>query len=181
MKKVFLLITLLSIGILGLFAKDYKNSAGVIVGSFNGLSYKTFVSDNFAIQADLGFGFISTRGTIKFDGFKYSGKEDAWTFQINPNIYYQKNFFNVESVNIAGFIGIGTSLGYAEEYGSSLAIGKWGLNAITGIEFILNKLPITVGLDFRPGYGLMFCKENNIAINMNIFDWALAASVRYCF
>ena len=62
-----------------------------------------------------------------------------------------------------------------------LSLGKFGVNAIAGIECILNDTPISVGLDFRPGYGLLFANQQYGTITTHIFDWALAASVRYCF
>ena len=62
MKKI-LLLAVAALASLGAFAQDYTHSAGLVVGNLNGLSYKYFISDELAIQADLGFGIISTSGS----------------------------------------------------------------------------------------------------------------------
>lgn len=63
--------------------------------------------------------------------------------------------------------------------------GKFGLNAIGGIELGWKKVPLAVGVDFRPGYGIGFneTKMNDVKTKqtLHFFDWALVASVRYCF
>ena len=52
MKKI-LLLAVAALASLGAFAQDYTHSAGLVVGNLNGLSYKYFISDELAIQADL--------------------------------------------------------------------------------------------------------------------------------
>ena len=182
MKKIILLISMAFIATGSLFAQDYNQSVGLVVGSLNGLSYKKFIKENVAVQTDLAFGLVATRASV-YHGGEYlgSGGEHFWTFQLQPNLYYQKNVFNTDWGNIAALVGGGMSLGYAEEFGSDLSMGKWGVNAIAGVEFILNNSPITVGLDFRPGYGLLFTSQSYGILTAHIFDWTLAASVRYCF
>lgn len=177
MKRLLLLISMAFIAAGSLFAQDYKQSFGLVAGSLNGLSYKKFVKENVAIQTDLAFGLLATRATINYYGYSYSGPEHAWTFQLQPNLYYQKNIFNGNSCNIAALVGGGVSLGYASEFYSNIDLGKWGINAIAGVEFILHNAPISIGLDFRPGYGMMFMPD----LALHMFDWALAANVRYCF
>ena len=97
MKRLLLLITMAFIAAGSLFAQDYKQSFGLVAGSLNGLSYKKFVKENVAIQTDLAFGLLATRATINYYGYSYSGPEHAWTFQLQPNLYYQKNIFNGDS------------------------------------------------------------------------------------
>lgn len=70
-----------------------------------------------------------------------------------------------------------------------LTYGKFGLNAIGGIELGWKKIPLAVGVDFRPGYGMGFKtdkqKQGGVETKttdlLHFFDWALVASVRYCF
>ncbi|MEE0973658.1 MAG: hypothetical protein U0L34_06035 [Paludibacteraceae bacterium] len=181
MKKIILLISMAFIATGSLFAQDYNQSVGLVVGSLNGLSYKKFIKENVAVQTDLAFGLVATRASGYYAGYVIHGSENFWTFQLQPNLYYQKNVLNTDWGNIAALVGGGMSLGYAEEFGSDLSMGKWGVNAIAGVEFILNNSPITVGLDFRPGYGLLFASQPYGVITAHIFDWTLAASVRYCF
>ena len=182
MKKIILLFASIMLSTTCIYSQEYKNSIGIVAGSLNGLSYKTFVKENVAVQTDLAFGLLATRGTVYYAGYAFSGEEHVWTFQLQPNVYYQKNIHDVAWGGIDAFVGGGASLGYAEEFGSDLSLGKFGLNAIAGIELILVDAPITVGLDFRPGYGMLFANiEDYMPITMHVFDWALAASVRYRF
>lgn len=179
MKRILLLISMAFIATSSLFAQDYNQSFGLVAGSLNGLSYKKFVKENVAIQTDLAFGLLATRFTEYdyYSGYSVSGEGHLWNFQLQPNLYYQNNVLNGNNLNIGAFIGGGVSLGYAQGFYNDLPLGKWGINAIAGIEFILNKTPLTIGLDFRPGYGMLFTSNQSL----HMFDWALAASVRYCF
>ena len=177
MKKLLVLL-FLTITIM-LSAQTYKQSAGLVLGSFNGFSYKTFMSENVALQADLGFGLLATQGSIGLVGYKglVYGVEQHWSFHFNPNLYYQKTFHEENWGDISAFVGGGVSLGLASEFSDSMVFGKWGFNAIAGIEFSLDDAPFTFGLDFRPGYEMMF----GHGIYGNFFDWAIAASARYTF
>lgn len=177
MKKIFLSFFL--IATIALSAQNYKQSVGLVVGSFNGFSYKNFISNNVALQTDLGFGLLATRGSIGMVGYEglIYGIEHHWSFHFNPNLYYQKTFHEENWGNISAFAGGGLSLGLASEFRNSMVFGKCGFNAIAGIEFELDDAPFTFGLDFRPGYEMMF----GHGIYGNFFDWAIAASVRYTF
>ena len=71
--------------------------------------------------------------------------------------------------------GAGLTLGEINNYSSNACIGgKFGVNAIMGLEYQL-PAPLTLGLDFRPGYGLFFDQDYNI----NAFDWKLVVALRY--
>lgn len=253
MKKI-LLLAVAALASLGAFAQDYTHSAGLVVGNLNGLSYKYFISDELAIQADLGFGIISTSGSYASsnevsyskDGYSSISKEkgtlnfkaNLWAFQLAPNFIWQRNFASFDWASLDFFVGGGITLGYAQltkatatsykgewcykfEYGDYKEeetddyeweetytidedaypddFGKFGINAIAGVEMALKGAPITIGLDFRPGYGLLFTghdddykehkkdveedggKYKANAFNYSFFDWTLAATVRYTF
>lgn len=247
MKKI-LLLAVAALASLGAFAQNYEHSAGVVVGNLNGLSYKHFISDELAIQADLGFGIVSTSGSlvdlkkISKDDYKSSVKSTCqsnaslWTFQIAPNFIWQKNIASMDWANLDFFVGGGISLGYAkmtkieglkgevvtningqevkEKYGEEAyryqkdsdwkdyydkAYGKFGINAMAGVEFAFTGAPITLSVDFRPGYGLLFTGDKtesekeeakkykevggsySRSTTYNFFDWTLAATVRYTF
>lgn len=177
MRRILLLISMAFIATSSLFAQDYKQSFGLVAGSLNGFSYKKFVNENVAIQTDLAVELLATRATMYYSGYIFSGQEHAWSLQLQPNLYYQNNVFYGDWGNIAAYVGGGVSLGYAQEFYSNLDLGKWGINAIAGVEFILNNTPITIGLDFRPGYGMLFTGTQSL----HMFDWVLAANVRYYF
>ena len=66
---------------------------------------------------------------------------------------------------------------------------KFGINALVGLELDLAAVPLVVGFDFRPGYGMGYrsqkqdfkgVTETSKTIT-NFFDWTLAASLRYKF
>lgn len=202
-----------------IYAQDYKHSIGIVAGSLNGLSYKQMVNENLVFQADLGLGLLSTRGQAyliyndsyfddlvldsKISKVKWIQNEiNLWSFQFQPSLYSQKNIVNLTWGNIAGFIGGGITLGYSTELIPELSnsfyiydYGKVGANIITGIELIFKKVPITLGVDFRPGFGMLVTRDvvliqkepgdpvvevyNTIIYPM--FDWGLAMSLRYAF
>ena len=142
---------------------------------------------------------------------------DFLEFQVNPNIVFQSEISSWGWGSLDWFIGGGLSVGLLYQYGDIMykgeltgnewktisrqdmkdmgqkekdfTYGKFGLNAIGGIELGWKKIPLAVGVDFRPGYGLGFKtdkqKEGGIETKttdlLHFFDWALVASVRYCF
>ena len=55
----------------------YKHSIGATVLSFNGVSYKTFLTDNLALSVDAGF-----KWTVPVLGI-------ACTGEVNPNLMYE--------------------------------------------------------------------------------------------
>lgn len=156
----------------------YKHSIGATVGSMQAFSYKTFVTNHFAIQVDLGTKITCT------DGENFRGL-NIWDLELNPNFMYEGNFVS----GLYGFAGGGVSLGYSWNmwnpdfyyYDHTWDVGKFGINAIVGLEYKLN-IPLTLQLDFRPGYGLLFGEEYYGNVNvLNYFDWSLNAGVRYAF
>ena len=47
-----------------------------------------------------------------------------------------------------------------------------GLNAMLGMEFMFDRIPLTLQLDFRPGLGVLDFDET-------FFDYAIGIGVRY--
>ncbi|MBO4481977.1 MAG: hypothetical protein J5719_05440 [Bacteroidales bacterium] len=159
----------------------YKHGIGGVVGSFNGFTYKTFFTDHLALSVDLGNSFIVTAGEY----YKWVGGLSLYTLQLNPNLMYQGNFV----AGLYGLVGGGVSLGwnwgpyrYIDEprvgRRDIRQIGKFGVNAILGLEYKFN-IPLALQLDFRPGYGLLFSDDKDAT--WNHFDWNLSLSVRYAF
>lgn len=171
----------------------YKHSAGINVGSLEGVSYKTMLSDHFAISTDLGVKFTvsPTKGSINIS---------PQTFELNPNFMYQSALKS----NISFFAGGGVSLGYcwtmlSGNLGKLAAAfsdvrfnaGKFGINAIAGLEYKFNG-PWAISFDFRPGYGMIFYKDayynyddilvvSTKADLVHYFDWGLNLGIRYIF
>lgn len=238
MKKIFTL-AVAAMTAMCAFAQDYTQSVGLVVGSLNGASYKYFISEELAIQADLGFGVMATGGSLvenvestatyrdETEKVKTVNKLNAslWTLQVAPNFIWQKDLTTFDWGKLDFFVGGGLTLGYAKftkgeateyelyEDGKKIDsgkyivkpqldaedcdkdFGKFGINAIAGLELALTDAPITIGLDFRPGYGLMFSGKETIEREFayigtetssytntySFFDWTLAATVRYTF
>ena len=179
-KKVLLLMVAVAMILGQLHAQaPYKHSVGGMVGSLNGFTYKTFVSNHFAIGVDLGVQFIRTDG-------EYFRGVDLYSLSLNPNFTYEGLF----AAGLYGFVGGGFSMAYnwANDYGFLMwmawddfdwvcDLGKFGVNAIMGLEYKFN-IPLVLQFDFRPGYGFLF---NSTPRVWNHFDWNLCISVRYAF
>ena len=169
MKKFILCLITLGLS-MGAFAQD--NEAGLIVGGFNGLSYKKIMSENFAIQTDLAVGFQRT--VFNLEGI--TGPTDLFDFVLNPNFLFNKEL----NSGLYAFVGGGVSLGLAQELLILESYGKFGVNAMLGAGYKFQNFPISLSLDFRPGYGMLF-HGDWLGMVVNTFDWHLAFSARYCF
>lgn len=218
MKKLTLFAALL-LGALTVNAGDYKHSIGVNVGNQYGVSYKAFLfgNENLALQIDLGVRLQETSGSYnyktKVSGQTFSTKGkfkqgNMFTFEVNPNMLYQKEFFSYDGGKLSWFAGGGISLGLLGQYGSvrmkdndeslywyygrwitdetgaKTVYGKFGFNAIGGVELKFTKIPLAISCDFRPGYGLGFWAKdvNGAKVNntFHFFDYEIAVGVRYC-
>ncbi len=208
MKKILLRITLVALFATTIFsanAQNYKHSAGIVVGTMEGLSYKGFISNNLAIQADLVFKVLPTAGTstlsTKFYGeygtsnwsepITVSSSFTGWSFEANPNLLYQSQITDFDECTLYWYAGGGVSLGLGREFsvGQEAGVdGKWGLNAIGGVELAFD-IPLAIFLDFRPGYGMYFTNRIDRVPGLsthtrgitNFFDWGLGLGARYCF
>lgn len=151
----------------------YKHSIGVTTGNLTAVSYKTFLSEHLALQADLGYKYIVTAGQKSMYNIAVQ------TLELNPNVMYEKDI--IKGLYIFG--GGGVSLGYSWstyydlDFYYRFSYGKFGVNAITGAEYKFEKIPLSLQADFRPGYGLLFSRRNT----WSYFDWSLCASARYTF
>lgn len=184
-KRLFLLAAVAVLAGAAQAQQPYKHGVGGVVGTIEGVSYKTFFTENVALQADLGFTF----GTILYDS--YGDRTALWTFELNPNAMYEGSITGWNWGSLWWFAGGGASLGLARpvwtiwdrmNYGplpSSATLGKFGLNAIGGVELTWDDIPLTVQVDFRPGYGLLFRRSGDG--HASYFDWGLTAGVRYTF
>lgn len=155
MKKISIIIaSLLLVFSFSLNAQaPYKHSVGATFGSTDGFSYKTFLMDNFALDIDLGYHWTY------FGGVCHS-------FEVNPNFEYEAS---AHAGGLYWFVGGGLSLGYGYP-----GAGKFGINAIGGIEYKFN-IPLTLQFDLRPGFGTVFNKYGA----GGYFDWGICLGVRY--
>ena len=173
-KKLSLLIVVL--GVVNFSANAYKPDemgAGITLGSIQGVSFKMFFTDNFALQADLGAKVsVERRGGYNDDRFTIHINESYWMFMLNPNGVYQQSFADLSSVSFYWLAGGGLSIGYR-----SPKSGQFGLNAIGGSEAVFHGVPLALQVDFRPGYGLHLTEY----YSRSLLDWSLNVSLRYCF
>lgn len=127
MKKLFV-IALIFVGALSVSANDYTHSVGVVAGGMNGFSYKMFVTENLAFQADLGVGLTATKGISMIETFKHDGEKETmkekdnkvtysmWDFVINPNLMYQTAVGHGFSVFAGGGLSLGMGTQFAANY-----------------------------------------------------------------
>ena len=187
MKKIYLLLTatfLLCLPCNKIMAQvPYKASVGGMYPALiaGGASYKTFLSDNFALQTDL---------LCRMVAAKYIEEKDFLlglygTIELNTNIMYQKKVKEKENFYLFWFIGCGGTLGF-----EFVRInGKFGANAILGLEFVFNKYPLAIQIDLRPGYGMLFNSGGKLNSDFFIpdtnpwhhFEWLIGIALRYTF
>jgi len=164
MKKIFLavVVALFSINAMA------QHEIGAIVGGMNGASYKYWFNDAFALQADLAVGLTEAAGKDASFG--------QYDFTINPNAEYH---WALPVDNLKIYAGGGINIGLCNSLKSNPygVVGKFGINAITGLQYDLSSVPLALAFDFRPGYGLSF-KDSNYTTG-HFFDWKIAFAVRY--
>lgn len=139
MKKIISTLALITCSF-SLFAQDYENSIGLRIGSGYydavGVAFKTFISKDGAIEADLGF-----KG--------YSNRQHSWT-NVSLSGAYQHHFPIGDIENFKWFIGGGLVIAnsfsnYSDREGFNLGIYPTG-----GVEYKLKNAPFVFSADIRP-------------------------------
>lgn len=184
MKKISVILLSLVMGMLLTVNAQapYRHGIGATVGNYNAFSYKTFFTENLAFSVDAGFKWTTSPTTLVENPGHYvwHGHLSPMTIEANPNFMYEAA---IGPKGLHWLAGGGISLGYSwhsyynyATYGGYIAsYGKFGINAIGGVEYTFPNIPLTIQGDFRPGYGLLFRKN----VTVNYFDWAVCAGVRY--
>ena len=155
----------------------YSVSVGGMISPLcpnGGASFKTFFTNNMSFQADIYFKTMLT-GAIKEGYAIYS------SCVINTNFMYQKKLKEQKTSELFWFIGGGISLGC-----TMAGNAKFGTNTIVGLEYVF-KIPLTIQIDMRPGYGMLFSSDNELkGITLHStknpwshFDWLLGLTLRY--
>lgn len=171
----------------------YKHSLGLVAGNINGISYKTFIKDHFAIELDLAGFEVSlcsfyNNYYYQYNYYKYNRTILAMSAPVlHLNFLYQGHF----TKGLYGMVGGGINIGYSftpelrkayrpnmynNPYANWEEFGKAGAGALLGLEYVFEK-PVALQFDFRPGYGILFSDLDYY----NFFDWSLCLSVRYVF
>ncbi len=150
-------------------SQNFTSTIGFRLGGSSGLTYKTFIHENKALEGILSF---------RNDGMQLTALIETYSpanFQIDENIFF--------------YYGYGAHIGYSKKYEDrNFPIGIFepnrtifrtrpviGFNAIVGIEYRFNSLPISASVDTKPYtefFGFPFFKTK-------LFDIGL--SFRYMF
>ncbi|UYW02285.1 hypothetical protein K5I29_05125 [Flavobacterium agricola] len=139
MKKITTFLALVAAST-SLFAQDYDNSIGLRFGSgyydAAGIAFKTFVSRDGAIEADLGFK-------------NYSRRNHNWT-NVSVSGTYQHHFpiGNVE--NFKWFVGGGIVFANSFSNHSDREGFNMGIYPTGGVEYKLKNAPFVFSADIRP-------------------------------
>lgn len=164
MKKITLLLAIVATTFTLSAQSLYNHSVGLYLGSFNGVTYKTFTSSNTAFQCDAGLKVGFWNGAL-------------YGFEINPNYMYQESFKTVRPLQwfVGGGVGIGASWRnyYDHDIYRRAGYFKLGVNAIGGLEYKFN-IPLALQVDLRPGIGFLLGQPTHC-----YFDWVASFSVRY--
>ena len=155
----FVILALVIAGVA--FARPYKYAVGLSTGAFGiGITEKTLFTDHVFMSEDLGYRRKYAAGDLEqFD-----------EFSTYIQCGYQNKITEGEGIDLHWFVGGGVSLGgiYRFRY------GKFGINALAGIEADMKNAPISFAVDFRPGYALGFGDGTAHA-----FDWTIGVSIFY--
>ncbi|PWK28845.1 hypothetical protein LV89_00398 [Arcicella aurantiaca] len=154
MKKhtIILLISFLSISFLS-NAQLYKSALGIRLGPTNGITYKTFVNRNAAIEAI---------GTFRYRGFGLTG-----LYEVHGRAFNSRDFNWL--IGGGGHIYV-----WGNDRPSFLDNNQrtvLGLDGILGLEAKLRNVPLAVSLDWKPAI--------NIINYSSFLNDEIALSVRY--
>ena len=165
MKKLLTLLVAVLVAATTVSAKDYKHSIGMVGGLGIGAQYKTMLTDNFTLIAEMGYFTNPDGGT----GFAYAGVPIA-----NAVFAYQtKPLAEGQGIKMGVYAGGQVKLGYV--LGDA---GVFGVGGAAGIEANMINAPIAFSFDFRPGYAFLFVDG---WAGGHMFDYSFNLGVRYTF
>lgn len=157
-------------------AVPYNNAVGGTIGFMNGFTFKTFPTNHFAIQLDLGYRFIAdyrVHDTRVIPPIPL-------VFSFNPNFMYENACGNGFYWFIGGGLNAGYSLGrYHREYYYAQNF-VFGVNVIGGAEYKFANIPLALQVDARPGFFLFanhHYHDPYLLFDYNFFN----VSARYTF
>ena len=103
--------------------------------------------------------------TMLFGKNGYSYSDSFGILDANANIMFESKVKAWDAGQMLWFLGVGVSSGY--QFQSN---GKVGANVIFGFEYAWANKPVSIQLDYRPGYGAL--------LNRHQTDWGLMLSIR---
>ena len=159
MKRLLLLLPVLFAFCTTASAQNYDQSLGLRGGPLTGLTYKTFIGGNAAVEL---LAATRWRGGLELTGL-YELHNDL---DITPGLQW--------------YYGAGAHVGFWRSYvghpwwtdaGSSAVV--IGVDGIIGVEYTFEDYPINVSLDWKPEFNLIGYR--------GLWGDEGALSVRYCF
>ena len=168
----------------------YKASVGGMISPVisMGVSCKTFFADHVAFQVDFLHKGIYT---VYVKNYSPPYLRDVLIYgalEQNTNVMYQKRIKDQKKSELFWFCGGGVSVGFATP--NSRTFGKFGANAIMGLEFVFKKTPLSIQIDLRPGYGILSYLSppkyptiigGETIYTIHHFDWLVGFTLRYAF
>lgn len=158
MKRIAIISIVLLFTTLSGYAQGYNTGIGFRGGLSAGITGKHFISDQNAVE-----GILSTR----WEGFYLTG-----LYEIHANAF--------EVPGLYWFYGFGGHIGFWDGYKGHPWFDEGtgthtilGIDGIIGMEYVIDAIPFTVGLDWKPGF--------NIFGYTGFWGDELALSVRYIF
>ena len=156
-RTITILLFFLLVSVFTLKAQDYHSGLGLRASVSPGISFKHFFTTNMAGEGIL---------TVRWGGFNATGLAE-WHLPV----------FDTEGFYF--FYGGGAHLGVWDSgkdyYGSSDGSTSLflGVDGIIGLEYAFQDIPLSIGLDWKPGM--------NIISDFGFFFDDLALSFRYLF
>ncbi|MBR1425821.1 MAG: hypothetical protein IJ581_00040 [Paludibacteraceae bacterium] len=176
MKKIFSLLVVVLIT-LGVSARGYQYSLGLVGGSGIGVQMKAMVLPNVTIMDELGY-----FGCYNGINGSYFGLVDQLV------IGWQDIFAEEENMEFSYYVGPQIKGGYLGNDVAGNAVGMVGAGAAAGVEANMMNAPIAVSFDFRPGYAMTMGKNpaaplpgQSDMLFQHLFDWSINLAVRYTF
>lgn len=150
-------------------AAPYNNAIGATVGFMNGVTFKTFPTNHFGIQLDLGYRFIAD--------YRYGGIPVV--LSLSPNFMYESACGNGFYWFIGGGLNIGGSLGRYRNNVHHPGNFVFGVNVIGGAEYKFANIPLALQVDARPGFFIFANRHHDpyVLFDYNFFN----VSARYTF
>ena len=134
MKKLLLLLSITCIAICSVNAqsmgRSYKTALGIKVWDGAGISFKTFVAPNNALEV-IGY-------------FYSSGTRLTGLYEIHGNIS--------DAPGLKWYIGPGAHLGFYNYKGYNGDKVVAGVDGVLGLDYKINKAPINLSIDWQPSF-----------------------------
>ena len=157
MKKFILATSILILTVFATNAQSYDTGIGLRGGPFAGITGKHFITENAAVE-----GILTTR----------------WK-SIEITALYEIHEIAFDTPGLYWFYGAGAHIGFGGDgihHPRINAIGNYsyfGIDGIIGMEYVLEEIPFTIGLDWKPVI--------NIVGYSDLWADGGALSVRYIF